>query len=110
MPAKDSSAQGKNATSDGSKAAAQAKTPAAPVKAPAKTVKISKPSSDNQAVVTRKAPRAAAPNPVLPISERPRLVAEAAYFLAETRGFDPTGADADWFQAEAQVDGAYRFI
>lgn len=81
----------------------------AAVKAPAKTVKISKPSSDNQAVVTRKAPRAAPALPVLPISERARLVAEAAYYLAEKRGFEPTGAEADWFAAEAQVDGSYRF-
>jgi hypothetical protein len=104
MPTKNSA--GKTATK-----AAPAPSPAAPVaaKAPAKTVKISKPSSDNQAIVTRKAPRAVVALPVLPISERARLVAEAAYFLSEKRGFDPAGAEADWFEAETQVDGNYRF-
>ena len=122
MPAKDSAVKSKTtpaaskadpapskAAAAPAKAVAPAKAPAAPVKAPAKTVKISKPLSDNQAVVTRKAPRAAAPTPLLPIAERARLVAEAAYFLAEKRGFEPTGTEADWFEAEAQVDGAYRF-
>ena len=117
MPAKDSAARSKTAPTVSSKAApAPSKATAAPakaattaVKAPAKTVKISKTSSDNQAVVTRKAPRATPTLPVLQISERARLVAEAAYFLAEKRGFDPLGAESDWFAAEAQVDGAYRF-
>jgi hypothetical protein len=106
MPAKNSSAK---TAAKPAPAAAKTAPARVPAKAPAKTVKISKPSSDNQAIVTRKAPRTAPVLPVLPISERARLVAEAAYFLSEKRGFDPAGAEADWFAAESQVDGSYQF-
>lgn len=36
--------------------------------------------------------------------DRRRMVAEAAYFRAEHRGFDGGDAWADWFEAEAEVD------
>jgi hypothetical protein len=32
-----------------------------------------------------------------------RMISEAAYFLAEKRGFDPGGALGDWLEAELQV-------
>jgi hypothetical protein len=36
--------------------------------------------------------------------QRNHMVAEAAYFLAEHRGFDGGDPVADWLQAEAEVD------
>ncbi len=37
-------------------------------------------------------------------SEREQMVAVAAYFLAEQRGFAPGGEAADWRAAERQID------
>lgn len=34
-----------------------------------------------------------------------RQVAEAAYYLAEKRGFAPGGEDADWYEAERSLSG-----
>ena len=36
--------------------------------------------------------------------ERREMIAIAAYFLAERRGFAPGGAEADWLLAERQID------
>ena len=36
--------------------------------------------------------------------ERRRLIAEAAYFKAERRGFPEDGALEDWVEAEAEID------
>jgi hypothetical protein len=43
--------------------------------------------------------------PMLPISAELhyRMVAEAAYYIAERRGFAPGDAAADWAQAEKQI-------
>ena len=38
-------------------------------------------------------------------AERDDMIAIAAYFLAERRGFVPGGADDDWLRAERQIDG-----
>jgi hypothetical protein len=32
------------------------------------------------------------------------MIAVAAYYIAEGRGFAPGGADMDWLQAEALID------
>lgn len=81
-----------------------------PAKAPAKTVKIAKPAAGNQAVITRKTKVSAAEGaPMLPQAERARLVAEAAYYIAEGRGFEPGNEQEDWLEAERRIDGAYRF-
>jgi hypothetical protein len=37
--------------------------------------------------------------------ERSQMIAEAAYYRAEQRGFSPEGQARDWFEAEAEVDG-----
>ncbi|WP_242475053.1 DUF2934 domain-containing protein, partial [Thiohalocapsa halophila] len=37
-------------------------------------------------------------------AERAEMVAVAAYYLAERRGFAPGGAEADWLRAEAQIE------
>ena len=36
---------------------------------------------------------------------REQMIAEAAYFHAERRGFSPGNELSDWFQAEADVEG-----
>jgi len=40
-------------------------------------------------------------------AERHRLIAEAAYRLAERRGFEPGHELEDWLAAEKQVTGVY---
>ena len=42
--------------------------------------------------------------PVCTTDERHHMICEAAYFLAEQRGFQGDGALDDWLQAEAMVD------
>jgi hypothetical protein len=39
---------------------------------------------------------------------REQMIAEAAYFRAEQRGFAPGNEMSDWFQAEADVEGLLR--
>ena len=39
--------------------------------------------------------------------ERERLIAEAAYFRAEKRGFEPGKEMDDWFMAEQEIAGAF---
>lgn len=41
--------------------------------------------------------------PVLSAEERDRLIAQAAYFRAEKRGFAPGCELQDWVEAEAEV-------
>ena len=41
--------------------------------------------------------------PAFSAQERERLVAQAAYFRAEKRGFAPGGELQDWVEAEAEV-------
>ena len=41
--------------------------------------------------------------PILSAQERERLVAQAAYFRAEKRGFAPGCELQDWVEAEAEV-------
>lgn len=36
--------------------------------------------------------------------QRQEMIAIAAYYLAERRGFEPGGAEADWFSAEKVID------
>ena len=40
------------------------------------------------------------PNP----GQRREMIAIAAYYLAERRGFAPGGAESDWFSAERMID------
>ena len=44
------------------------------------------------------------PVPRISPKERERLVAEAAYFIAERRGFEAGRELEDWLQAEAEVN------
>ncbi|MEK7415600.1 MAG: DUF2934 domain-containing protein [Planctomycetota bacterium] len=40
--------------------------------------------------------------------ERQRMIGEAAYYLAEKRGFEPGHHDVDWAAAERQIDALVR--
>ena len=40
----------------------------------------------------------------LTLEDRSQMIAEAAYFRAEQRGFYPEGHEQDWFEAEKLVD------
>ena len=47
--------------------------------------------------------RVKASNPAISAEQRYRMVAEAAYYIAERRNFAPGDAAADWAQAEMQI-------
>lgn len=50
--------------------------------------------------------RSAPAGTVIPPEEREQLIARAAYFRAEKRGFEPGHELEDWLQAEAEVDAS----
>ncbi len=55
------------------------------------------------------APTAAAPVAAkLDPAQRQRMIAEAAYYLAEKRGFAPGHDAADWAAAEKQIDAGLK--
>jgi len=84
---------------------AKAAAPAPAVEAP-KTVKMSKAPGSHVAQVTRRT--AIDSRPVVSSAERDRLIAEAAYYRAESRGFAPGDEQADWFASVQEVDAKYR--
>ena len=49
-------------------------------------------------------PESAAPESDVPDDQRHTWIAEAAYYIAEKRGFIHGHHDADWAQAEKQID------
>jgi len=46
----------------------------------------------------------AARRSVVAPEERLRMIAEAAYFKAESRGFQGGSTDRDWIEAESEID------
>lgn len=76
------------------------------------TRKTTAKNSTTRAAARKKAPaKGAAPAGVLlPVSheERWRMVAEAAYYIAQRRGFVGGDANADWAQAEAEVEAKLK--
>lgn len=89
---------------------------AAPKAAPKSTAKAGKPVAivSAPAVIAAQAAKAApavAPRTVaksgLEAGERQRLIAEAAYYRAEKRGFAPGDTIADWLEAEREVSAKY---
>jgi len=57
-----------------------------------------------------------APRPAAPVAQsrmidpdaRQMMIAEAAFYLAEKRGFTPGGELQDWLDAEAQIETSLR--
>jgi hypothetical protein len=72
----------------------------APSKEAAKTPEPTKPAAE--AAKSTKA--TAAKTAVLTPAERMKMIAEAAYYLAEKRGFSGGNELTDWVAAEKQVD------
>jgi hypothetical protein len=79
-----------------------------PTRSTTKTAKPAVKTAAGKAVA--KQPRAATARPRakkgsgVTAQERSRLIAEAAYFKAEQRGFAEGGELGDWIEAEAEID------
>lgn len=76
------------------------------------TKKTTARSSAKKVPAKRKVPatRTAPAGILLPVSheERWRMVAEAAYYIAQRRGFAGGDTTADWVAAEAEVDAKLK--
>ena len=48
------------------------------------------------------------PTPAMSEQSRRAMIAEAAYYHAERRGFAPGGEQHDWLRAEAEVDALLK--
>ena len=91
-------------TTSGKKPAAVKK---APKKAPAPATAKSAAAPTPRKTVTRKAatPRAQVDTKsAVTAEERQKMIAEAAYLRAESRGFAGGNPDDDWLAAEAEID------
>jgi DUF2934 family protein len=89
-----SNARGSSRAS-GRKSARKSGTPSTPAKAASKNPKAP------IATEPKATPRVSA---TLPSAERQRMIAEAAYYLAQRRGSAPGNPHQDWLQAEAEID------
>jgi hypothetical protein len=61
-----------------------------------------KPAATAAAAPAKPAAKAVTP------AERQAMIAEAAYFIAQKRGFGGGKESSDWIQAEQQVDAALK--
>jgi DUF2934 family protein len=96
-----SNARGSSRAS-GRKSARKSGTPSTPAKAANKTLKApTAKASPSIATEPKATPRVSA---TLPSAERQRMIAEAAYYLAQRRGSAPGNPHQDWLQAEAEID------
>ena len=59
---------------------------------------------------TKKHVQSVATAPGISQDERLLMIAEAAYYRAEQRGFDSQGQWQDWFEAEQQVEKMLKKI
>lgn len=71
-----------------------------PAKTSAATAKKSAPAAKAAPAAEAKS----APKAALTPAERMKMIAEAAYFMAEKRGFSGGSELSDWVAAEKQVD------
>jgi hypothetical protein len=65
---------------------------------------VAKPVAPPPAAAQRTAAPVAAPKGKVDAKERQRLIAEAAYYRAQKRGFAPGHEVQDWVAAEKEVD------
>ncbi|MGD8566931.1 MAG: DUF2934 domain-containing protein [Gammaproteobacteria bacterium] len=63
----------------------------------------SKTKGAKMAAGSSKSPTKASGKFVTP-EQRQQMIAEAAYFIAEHRGFESGDSEADWYYAENQID------
>jgi hypothetical protein len=75
---------------------------AAPAPAPVAPAKAA-PVAAAPAPAAKPAAKAAA-KPAVSAADRYRMIQEAAYFIAEKRGFAPGNHEQDWAEATAQID------
>ena len=80
------------------KPAAAAKPATAPAAKPAPAAEAKPAPAAKTATGTPKA------NPAISPIERARMISEAAYFIAESRGFAPGHEFSDWLAAETEVN------
>jgi len=79
-------------------------------KVPARSRKAKQPAvapmvaRETETKAATKAKAKAAPAPAITPEERAHLIAEAAYYRAEARGFAPGNEVGDWLAAEHDVD------
>jgi hypothetical protein len=85
-------------------AAPVAKAAASASAAKAAPAPIAKPVAPPAAAQRTPAPAASAPKAKVDAKERQRLIAEAAYYRAQKRGFAPGHEVQDWVAAEKDVD------
>jgi Protein of unknown function (DUF2934) len=109
MASKSSTGYGDNAprpSSDGVKQAAAAR-PERTDKRPAAAASpsASRPPAEGSRAATAPAVAPAVPSNFDPSSSREALIATAAYYRAEKRGFGPGYEQEDWLAAEREVDG-----
>lgn len=76
-------------------------TPSPKKSAPAKKAKAAAPKTATRTKAAK------LDGPSLSDAERFRMIAEAAYLKAESRGFEGGNPTEDWLQAEAEVDARY---
>jgi len=62
-----------------------------------------KPTLTKPLIVSKAAPAARGP---IPEQQRHVMIAEAAYYMAERRGFESGRELEDWLQAESQIETA----
>ncbi len=67
-------------------------------------IKQSAPSRKKSSPKQKQAPRAISPE------SRERMIAEAAYYKAESRGFSGGDAERDWLEAESEIDALFLRI
>jgi hypothetical protein len=94
-------------------AATASRTPATPPQktaAPTPTPKPAAASPATKPAPAKKAAKASTPTTVPSVTPEARwqMISEAAYFLAEKRGFAGGNPCDDWIEAEAQVDALLK--
>jgi hypothetical protein len=98
-------------TQKDAKTEARAGSPATKSKRPARKAASKRPATKKAAtarVVARRPARKPISERTFSESERRHMIAEAAYYLAEKRGFADGDPTRDWIAAEAQIDAQLR--
>lgn len=101
----------KKTTTKTAEAAATKKTTAKTTESKPKAAtprKTAAPKADKAAAPAKSAPKKATAKSNVSPEERLQMIATAAYYLAEKRGFCSCGELDDWIAAEAQVDAILK--
>ena len=78
---------------------------------PRATSQPKKSTSKKPAITSKKSSKSASTNPetMIPVTKQARyqMITEAAYLIAEQRGFEGGHEMDDWLQAEAEIDARF---